>query len=184
MSTAQTLKVSPSTMERAGQVRPGFEKYAAKLKEMDKNADGELDMDEICDFIDKTVESEKQNRMLKRIAMALAIFSLLIIAAVVGLTYAVVALSKEVKVSPNNTLLSNGNGEAVRTSSNLVTKNLTSLGDLVASTSGSSDAQSLLARLTSITIPGNEVDGEDFVVHQVASVASVNNGTGVRVGSL
>lgn len=53
-------------------------------------------MPAVCAAVDELVESEKQRRLLKWISIITGAFLLLTIAAIVGLTYAVVVLSKDV----------------------------------------------------------------------------------------
>lgn len=64
--------------------------------------------------MDQIVEQEKQNKLLKKLTIVFAIISLLTIAAVVGLTAAVVVLSKDTETS-NDVLIAKDTGNALAT---------------------------------------------------------------------
>lgn len=133
-------------------------------------------MDELCDAIDDMVRSERQNRTLRWFLAGMTLFSLLTIAATVGLTYAVVALSKDTQVS-GEALVAKDTGAALRTGVNLDALDPYNLAQTLAS---ETDTAMLLAHLSSVQVPGNASD-EEYVVHRVASAALLKNNAGVRV---
>lgn len=100
-----TLLVSPSKLEREFDSNPRYKRYEAQLKSIDKNGDGVIDLGEICHLIEEMATVEKQRRLLKWAAIITGIFALLTIAAVVGLVYAVVVLTKDTKVSSSGVLV-------------------------------------------------------------------------------
>lgn len=71
------------------------------------------DLEEVCQAIDDLVEAEKQTKLLKKIAAIMGVLLALSIAAIVGLTFAVVDLTKE--VSNSNGVLSDTSGKALYT---------------------------------------------------------------------
>lgn len=133
-------------------------------------ADGQLDLDEVCDAIEKIIRKEKTERTLKWLLAALAVFSLLTIAATVGLTYAVVALSKDTKVN-GDVLQSKDSGGAMRTGSFLQSQNVSVL---VAAVEASDDPDAVLGRINSIKVPSLKI-GEAYTVYKVDAVTMMMN---------
>ena len=116
MDTPNSLKVSKSSVEEGlgrNHSSRTANRYAQKLLSMDKNGDGEISLDELTQAIDEIVKTEKKNRLLKWLAIALAVFCVLTVAATVGLVVAVVQLSKDTSVS-GNVLVSKDTNEALR----------------------------------------------------------------------
>lgn len=81
---------------------PRFKKYEAQILALDKNKDGEIDIVELCEVLEELSQVEKSRRILKWAAILLAVFAVLTIAAVVGLVYAVVVLTKDTSVVDGN----------------------------------------------------------------------------------
>lgn len=106
------VKFSASGTEKGSFVRKDLQRYATKLRELDRNGDGELDLEEICLAVDEMIQTRKENRLIKWFMGALAVVTLLTIAATVGLTAAVIILSKDTSVS-NNTLVVKETGESL-----------------------------------------------------------------------
>lgn len=106
---------------------------AKRVKELDANNDGVLSVEELLRAVRMEQDLVVQRRLLVRIIIALGIGLLLTIAAVVGLTYAVVDLSKETTVNHNNVLEGKsskstvGTGMALRSApiNQWLTKNMT-----------------------------------------------------------
>ena len=119
---------------------------------MDRNGDGELDLGEICEVLDEMATVEKQRRLLKWVAGIMGVFTLLSIAAIVGLTFAVVDLSKDTSLSEGGVLQSRSGDATVATGQVISVQNLTDVYKLA-----SADLQSI----TSLVIP--EGDGERVV---------------------
>lgn len=99
-----TLLVSQSKLDREFSGNPQHKKYEAQLKSIDKNGDGVIDLGELCQMIDELAAVEKQRRLLKWAAIVTGVFALLTIAAVVGLVYAVVVLTKDTTVGTSGIL--------------------------------------------------------------------------------
>ena len=76
-----------------------------RLQAADANGDGVISASEMLDVFLSEATAIRDNKMMKRMLIALGIACLLIIAAVVGLTYAVVEMSKDTSVE-NNVLVS------------------------------------------------------------------------------
>jgi hypothetical protein len=109
----RTLAVSESTLSRGSEARADLSRYQGYLRQLDKNGDGQLDLDEVCDAIDEIIRKEKTEKTLKWLLAGMAIFALLTIAATVGLTYAVVVMSKDTHVD-GSVLQSKASGDALR----------------------------------------------------------------------
>jgi len=69
-----------------------------RLQAADANGDGVISASEMIDVIQSEATAIRDNKMMKRALIALSVACLLIIAAVVGLTYAVVEMSKDTSV--------------------------------------------------------------------------------------
>jgi len=76
-----------------------------RLQAADANGDGVISASEMIDVLQSEADAIRDNKMMKRALIALGVACLLIIAAVVGLTYAVVEMSKDTSVQ-NNVLVS------------------------------------------------------------------------------
>jgi len=76
-----------------------------RLQAADANGDGVISASEMLDVLQSESDAIRDNKMMKRALIALGVACLLIIAAVVGLTYAVVEMSKDTGVE-NNVLVS------------------------------------------------------------------------------
>jgi len=155
------MKINANLEGGGKSLDPRLERYATRLRALDKDGNGEIDLDEICGAIDQMVDQEKQNRLLKKLAMIFGILTLLSIAAIVGLTYAVVALSKDVQDS-NNVLVSKDSGLPMSTSqyqtassfsallANPTAENLSKVHTLV--TPGSGDANYTVNSVNAATV--------------------------------
>ena len=80
-----------------------------RLQAADTNGDGVISASEMIDVFQSEADAIRDNKMMKRPLIALGVACLLIIAAVVGLTYAVVEMSKDTGVE-NNVLVSKDGG--------------------------------------------------------------------------
>jgi len=76
-----------------------------RLQAADANGDGIISAGEMMDVIQSEITATRDKKLMGRVLVALGIACLLIIAAVVGLTYAVVEMSKDTSVQ-NNVLVS------------------------------------------------------------------------------
>ena len=135
---SNTLKLSDSHVEGGLTANPRFKKYEDKLRQI-KNQDGEVDIAELCQVLDEMSTIEKHRKLLKGACYVMAVFSLLTIAAIVGLTYAVVDLTKDSQVSSSGILvtkdsaanpIATGQTVSLGDASQLFTKNLNELSDL------------------------------------------------------
>jgi len=88
---------------------------AVRVKELDTNEDGALSISELLHALRAEQNLVVQKRLLVRTVIALSIGLLLTIAAVVGLTYAIVDLSKETTVDENNALQGKSSKQPVGT---------------------------------------------------------------------
>ncbi|KAG7668470.1 hypothetical protein Ndes2526B_g03900 [Nannochloris sp. 'desiccata'] len=97
-------------MELAFKTKPELQKYADRLRKLDTDGNGELELEEVAQVIEELVEAENSRRLLKWFSAVMACLLLLTVAATVGLTYAVVAITKDIKAD-NNLMISKANGE-------------------------------------------------------------------------
>ena len=88
---------------------------AVRVKELDTNEDGALSISELLHALRAEQNLVVQKRLLVRTVIALSVGLLLTIAAVVGLTYAIVDLSKETTVDKNNALQGKSSKQPVGT---------------------------------------------------------------------
>lgn len=72
-----------------------------RLQAADANGDGIISAGEMMDVIQSEITATRDKKLMGRVLVALGIACLLIIAAVVGLTYAVVEMSKDTSVDGN-----------------------------------------------------------------------------------
>ena len=72
-----------------------------RLQAADANGDGVISASEMIDVIQSEITATRDRRVMQRVLVALGVACLLIIAAVVGLTYAVVEMSKDTSVENN-----------------------------------------------------------------------------------
>ena len=72
-----------------------------RLQAADANGDGVISASEMIDVIQSEITATRDRKMMQRVLIALGVACLLIIAAVVGLTYAVVEMSKDTSVQNN-----------------------------------------------------------------------------------
>lgn len=90
---------------------------ASRVKELVTNKDGALSISELLHALRVEQNLLLQKRLLVRTVIALSIGLLLTIAAIVGLTYAIVDLSKETTVDKNNALQGKSSKQPVGTAS-------------------------------------------------------------------
>jgi hypothetical protein len=72
-----------------------------RLQAADANGDGFISASEMIDVIQSEITATRDRKMMVRVLIALGVACLLVIAAVVGLTYAVVEMSKDTSVENN-----------------------------------------------------------------------------------
>jgi len=108
------LKISPSHIEATFEGKSHLKRYASQLQAIDKDQNGEVDLAELCEVLEELETSQRNRRILKWVAIVTALFSLLTTAAIVGLTYAMVDLSKDTSVF-NNVLVSKDGGNTLAT---------------------------------------------------------------------
>ena len=72
-----------------------------RLQAADANGDGVISASEMIDVIQSEITAMRDRKVMQRVLIALGVACLLIIAAVVGLTYAVVEMSKDTSVQNN-----------------------------------------------------------------------------------
>ena len=72
-----------------------------RLQAADANGDGVISASEMIDVIQSEITATRDRKVMQRVLVALGVACLLIIAAVVGLTYAVVEMSKDTSVQNN-----------------------------------------------------------------------------------
>ena len=72
-----------------------------RLQAADANGDGVISASEMIDVIQSEITATRDRKVMQRVLVALGVACLLIIAAVVGLTYAVVEMSKDTSVENN-----------------------------------------------------------------------------------
>jgi hypothetical protein len=86
----------------------------ANLQRADVDNDGIVDVEELLKILESESALRRERKLLRRIVMALGVACILIVAAVVGLTYAVVHLSKDTSVQ-NNVLVSKKDSQPLST---------------------------------------------------------------------
>jgi hypothetical protein len=86
------------------------------LERADIDNDGIIDVEELVKILESESALRRERKLLRWIVMALGIACILIVAAVVGLTYAVVHLSKDTAVQ-NNVLVSKADSQPLSTGS-------------------------------------------------------------------
>jgi hypothetical protein len=121
-----------------------------------QDGNGNIDAEELCQAIEDMVEAEKQNRLLKKLVIVAGVLSLLAVVAVVGLTAAVVVLTKEVK-DDNGALVSKSTGRPMSTTANLLDNSMRTIID--------NPTPQALAGLYTITLPG--ASESEYSVHYV-----------------
>ena len=72
-----------------------------RLQAADANGDGVISASEMIDVIQSEITATRDKKVMQRVLIALGVACLLIIAAVMGLTYAVVEMSKDTSVQNN-----------------------------------------------------------------------------------
>ena len=106
MTTTSDAKAPEGLEVAALLAAPGLSSTLAdRLQAADANGDGVISASEMIDVFQSEADAIRDNKMMKRALIALGVACLLIIAAVVGLTYAVVEMSKDTGVE-NNVLVS------------------------------------------------------------------------------
>jgi hypothetical protein len=118
-----------------------------RLQAADANGDGVISASEMIDVFQSEADAIRDNKMMKRALIALGVACLLIIAAVVGLTYAVVEMSKDTSVQ-NNVLVSK---DGLQPLSTATLQKTVQLADLY-----KADSPSELDWLTHVTVPFGE----------------------------
>lgn len=121
----------------------------ANLQRADVDNDGVIDVEELLSILESESALRRERKLLRRIVIALGVACVLIVAAVVGLTYAVVHLSKDTSVQ-NDVLVSKDGLQPLGTAS---LQETVPLADLYKATSASD-----LDWLTHVTVPLD--DGE------------------------
>ena len=115
-----------------------------RLQAADANGDGVISASEMIDVIQSEITATRDRKVMQRVLIALGVACLLIIAAVVGLTYAVVEMSKDTSVE-NNVLVGK---DGLQPLSTATLQQTTPLRDLYQA-SGPSELQGL----THLTVP-------------------------------
>ncbi len=72
-----------------------------RLQAADANGDGIISASEMMDVMQREITATRDRKMMVRVLAALSVACVLVIAAVVGLTYAVVEMSKDTSVENN-----------------------------------------------------------------------------------
>ena len=115
-----------------------------RLQAADANGDGIISASEMMDVMQREITATRDRKMMVRVLAALSVACVLIIAAVVGLTYAVVEMSKDTSVE-NNVLVGK---DGLQPLSTATLQQTTPLRDLYQA-SGPSELQGL----THLTVP-------------------------------
>ncbi|KXZ43132.1 hypothetical protein GPECTOR_101g33 [Gonium pectorale] len=87
------------------------------LQELDQNGDGVINAAELVNMLDGVVKARRERRYMFFIIVALCVFCLLTVGAVVGLTYAVVDALKDTQVTGDTMYVKGSTVEVVRTGS-------------------------------------------------------------------
>jgi len=165
MKNSSSMKIH-ANIEDGKAIDPRLERYATRLRQLDKDGNGEIDLQEVCDAIDQMVDQEKQTRLMKKLSIMFGILTLLSIAAIVGLTYAVVSLSKDVQDN-NNVLVSKDSGLPMSTSQYQAAA---SFAELLANPSASS-----LSKVHTLVTPGT--GDANYTVNTVTAATVMNDGS-------
>jgi len=93
------------------------EKMHADLKLLDDDGDGQIDAKEVERAIAALVGEKKRSRMLQTALIGVSIFTLLLLLAIGGMTFAIVEMSKDTKLSSSGAMIGKSSSEAVQTAS-------------------------------------------------------------------
>jgi CHASE3 domain sensor protein len=91
-----TLTAGPLSMLNRSASRKAA--ISAKLAELDRDQDGKISHEELRLAVEALVREETNNRMFRRLVLALALAVVLLVGAVAGSVYGVVTLTQELKV--------------------------------------------------------------------------------------
>jgi hypothetical protein len=96
---------------------------SAKLAELDRDQDGKISHEELRLAVEALVREENNNRMFRRLVLALALAVVLLVGAVAGSVYGVVTLTQELKVRVGVALhgSTKNSGRRVRVTGRLIT---------------------------------------------------------------
>ncbi len=144
----------------------------------DTDGNGELDISELAGAVEQLVRAEKDRRLLKWVAAIVGAVALLTVAASAGLTFAVVALSKDVNVSGDGAMVSAATGAPLQTGANVRPGVVSAL----LNPELEFDRAEELARLTHVrTYGGGAAGDEDFALQRVAAATLMKDLAGVRL---
>lgn len=87
----------------------------ALIKELDKDNDGEIDVNEFAQALDVLRNERKTNRKLSRVVMVLVVCGLLLIASIFGVSIAAAYYAKDTKIYAGGILLDKENDSIVQT---------------------------------------------------------------------
>jgi hypothetical protein len=118
-----------------------------RLQAADADGDGFISASEMMDVMQREITATRDRKMMVRVLAALSVACVLIIAAVVGLTYAVVEMSKDTSVE-NNVLVGK---DGLQPLSTATLQQTTPLRDLYQASGPSDEAK--LQGLTHLTVP-------------------------------
>ena len=126
MMDAETAGIPVKQLLAASGVTPSFSK---RIQEADTDGNAVLSVGEVYEMFRKEHQLESENRLFRRIIVALAVVLVLLVASLTGMTYGIVYLAKDTKVSASNALVSTSTGQTLRTAPGAL-----SLGDLLYNT--------------------------------------------------
>lgn len=162
---SNTLKITTSKLTAQFAGNALHQRYEAQLKSLDKNGDGEIDINELFSFIEDVSKMERQRQLLKWAAIITGCFALLTIAAVVGLVYAVVVLTKDTTVQPSGIMTAKDSA-----ATSVATAQITSIDDI---NTIYNKSLAELSKLSFIVIP-NANGGSIIHVAQIDLVANTS----------
>ncbi|PNH08325.1 Beta-agarase AgaB34 [Tetrabaena socialis] len=118
---------------------------AALLRDLDRNKDGRLDVNEVSDLLERMVKEEHQSALLKRLVIILAVAMLVLLGCLAGMAAAIVYFSKDT-VLRGDLLVNKYTGQpvlvqsadfVVSASGAMVSRSSATAGDILAASSGS-----------------------------------------------
>lgn len=107
----KAMGVDVNSLLKSQSISPSLRKHVERA---DVDGDGIISVEELIKLLETEQILRRERTLLIRIVSALGVACVLIIAAVVGLTYAVVHLSKDTSVQ-NNVLVGKGTSDAIST---------------------------------------------------------------------
>lgn len=145
------LKMSLTDLDRIASNRGTIgKKVAQKLKEKDRDGDGEINADELVDAMEELCRDEESSKFWFRFSMFSSLLTLFTIIIIVGLSVALQISLKDTKVDSSSATLTGYRGAAAGQPIRVASSDfaLSSTGDLVSRNNSSSQLVNVASKLT------------------------------------